>query len=140
MLLPMRRYAMTLPNVNAMPTADPADRMFSPGQTDAIFHNDNKRFDIMARLIWAAEGAPACDAACERQLTSLVSAHIKSRNVRNLQAATLLVRAFSELYDAFLASRGLKVHRLTPVTSAPHHVLRRTTASTRRLLDSTSND
>ncbi|KAK9855489.1 hypothetical protein WJX84_001224 [Apatococcus fuscideae] len=91
--------AMTLPNTQAMPTSDAASRMFSPGDTDAIFHNDNKRFDIMARLIWAAEGSPACDAVCEHQLMSLVSAHIKSRNVSSktcLMVAVILKQVFMQ--------------------------------------------
>ena len=112
------RHAITLPNTAAMPTADAQDHLFSPRMsTAATAHNtDNQRVDIMDQLLWSAEGSPRCSSDCEARLLRMVSLHIRSRGIRNLQAATLLIRTLSELYDSFLAGQN---RLLAPISTTP---------------------
>ena len=104
------RYGITAPSIHAMPTDHHADRLFNPGNRDTIFHGSHARFDLMTRLLWAVEGNPLCSDHCERQLLSIVTCHLKSRGLRHLRAAAGVVRALSELYNAFLVVKGEQVH------------------------------
>ena len=95
-----------------MPTDHHADRLFNPGIRDAIYHGTHARFDLMTRLLWAVEGNPLCNDVCERQLLSIATCHLRSRGLRHLRAAAGVVRALSELYDAFLIVKGEQVHHV----------------------------
>lgn len=88
-----------------MPTGSAQGHLFSPrDNTNGQTHNtENKRGDIMTKLLWSAEGSLRCDAACEASLLSMVSLHVRSRGLRNLHAASLLIKSISELYNTFLA-------------------------------------
>ncbi|KAK9838036.1 hypothetical protein WJX74_010127 [Apatococcus lobatus] len=101
-------YAITLPNSAAMPTGAAQEHLFSPrDNTNGQTHNtENKRGDIMTKLLWSAEGSPHCNASCETSLLSMVSLHVRSRGLRNLHAASLLIKSLSELYHTFLAGMG----------------------------------
>lgn len=70
------------------------------------------RFDLMTRFLWAVEGNPSCSDHCERQLLNIVSCHLKSRSLRHLKAAARVMRALSELYEAFLIVMGKMVHHV----------------------------
>ena len=106
------RHAITLPNLAAMPTKSAQEHLFSPrnSSSDTDHSPETKRGDIMDQLLWSAEGSPRCNAACETSMQSMVSLHVRSRGLRNLHAASLLIRSISELYDASLAGHGQTIH------------------------------
>ena len=71
----------------------------------------------MTRLLWTIEGNPACTELCQYRLLNIVTCHLKSRGLKSLQAAAGVVRALSELYNAFLVSKGEHVQHVEPVGS-----------------------
>ena len=101
-----------MPDIHAMPTDKTIDRLFNPGLRDSIAHISPSRFSITNRLLSAIEGDPSCDDLCVRKLLAVVSCHVKSRGLNQLQAAAGLVRALAEVYDAFLISKHELVHYL----------------------------
>lgn len=120
-----------------MPSNKHSDRIFNPGERDAIYHGGNARFDIMTRLLWAVEGNPACTEHCEQRLLKIVSCHLKSRGLRHLRSAAGVVRALSELYDSFLISKGQMIHHAvtsglqgSEASSLPCSALQASNAST----------
>ena len=66
----------------------------------------------MTRLLWTVEANPACTDVCEHRLLNVVSCHLKSRGLRSLQAGAGVVRALSELYNAFLMAKGEHVQHV----------------------------
>ncbi len=97
-----------------MPTNHHADRRFNPGERTLRQHTGHAHVDIMTRLLWTIEGNPACTDLCEHRLLNVVTHHLKSRGLRSLQAAAGVVRALSELYNAFLMAKGERVQRVEP--------------------------